>query len=134
MYSSTSPRAGFGIFSKAAGAKSACRDDAGAMIIPLVLIYTCGATVLREFRLLAGISAPISFLQRVIYKVLLRAVGVQLPTLMRLDRRRCSRSVFSRSTRLSATTPARRTSLIFLVYCREPFPRLAPVFFRFFEF
>ncbi|KAG0142931.1 hypothetical protein CROQUDRAFT_661884 [Cronartium quercuum f. sp. fusiforme G11] len=61
----------FGIFTNAAGAHIKWWiDPLGALLISLALIVLWGDSISREFKLLAGQSAPVDFLQRVVYKAM----------------------------------------------------------------
>jgi len=61
----------FGIFTNAAGAKIKWWiDPLGAMLISLALIVLWGVSITREFKQLAGESAPVDFVQRVVYKAM----------------------------------------------------------------
>ncbi|WAR55707.1 hypothetical protein PtB15_6B450 [Puccinia triticina] len=61
----------FGIFTNAAGAKIQWWiDPLGAMLISLALIVLWGVSITREFKQLAGESAPVDFMQRVVYKAM----------------------------------------------------------------
>ncbi|PLW09734.1 hypothetical protein PCANC_24013 [Puccinia coronata f. sp. avenae] len=61
----------FGIFTNAAGAKIKWWiDPLGAMLISVGLIILWGASITREFKQLAGASAPVDFMQRVVYKAM----------------------------------------------------------------
>ncbi|CAH7688991.1 cation efflux family-domain-containing protein [Phakopsora pachyrhizi] len=62
---------GFGIFTNAAGAKIKWWiDPLGGMMISLALIFLWMQSITREFRLLAGESAPVDFMQKVVYKAM----------------------------------------------------------------
>ncbi|EGG09587.1 uncharacterized protein MELLADRAFT_34394 [Melampsora larici-populina 98AG31] len=62
---------GFGIFTNAAGAHIKWWiDPLGALIISMALIYLWGESITREFKCLAGQSAPVDFMQRVVYKAM----------------------------------------------------------------
>lgn len=61
-----------GIFTSAAGAKIVWWiDPLGAVIIALALIYLWGTTLYKLFTNLAGIAAPLTFLQLVTYKAMI---------------------------------------------------------------
>ncbi|KAH9464464.1 hypothetical protein MJO28_001861 [Puccinia striiformis f. sp. tritici] len=61
----------FGIFTNAAGAKIKWWiDPLGAMLISIALIILWGVSITREFKQLAGESAPVDFMQRVVYKAM----------------------------------------------------------------
>ncbi|KAJ7644281.1 cation efflux family-domain-containing protein [Roridomyces roridus] len=69
---------GFGIFTSAAGAKIRWWiDPVGALIISVALILVWGATLRRQFLLLAGIAAPVEFQQLVIYKAMMFADDIK---------------------------------------------------------
>ncbi|KAH9809882.1 hypothetical protein DFH28DRAFT_1132666 [Melampsora americana] len=62
---------GFGILTNAAGAHIKWWiDPLGALIISLGLIYLWGESITREFKCLAGQSAPVDFMQKVVYKAM----------------------------------------------------------------
>lgn len=62
---------GFGIFTSAAGAKIIWfLDPMGAMIIASCIIFAWAKTLLGQFKLLAGIAAPVDFQQLVVYKAM----------------------------------------------------------------
>ncbi|MBW0461549.1 hypothetical protein O181_001264 [Austropuccinia psidii MF-1] len=61
----------FGIFTNAAGAKIRWWiDPLGAMLISIALCMLWGSSITREFKLLAGVGAPVDFMQRVVYKAM----------------------------------------------------------------